>query len=72
MKALDYRTRAMLILAAAEVQPGDVVACSVEHDADCPALSGGPCQCVPNVSAEVNGKRWSCDPDGFVRAEREN
>jgi hypothetical protein len=69
-RPLDCEARALLILAAAEAGPGDVVAVAVEHDADCPALIGGPCQCVPNVSATVGTDRWHCEPDGYVRMER--
>lgn len=70
-RVLDYRSRALLILAAAEVGPGDVVQAAIEHDAGCPMLTGGPCQCVPEVSMTINGSRWTCDPDGFVRVERQ-
>ena len=71
-RVLDYRSRALLILAAAEVGPGDVVAVAVEHDADCPALRGGRCTCIPHVGATINGRRWTADADGFVRMARQN
>lgn len=69
-RPLDYQARALLLFAAADIGPGDVVALAIEHDADCPALRGGPCQCVPNVSATVGTDRWHVEPDGFVRVER--
>jgi hypothetical protein len=69
-RSLDYRQRVHLIVAAAEVGPGDVATVSIEHDDGCPMLTGGPCQCVPHVAATINGQRWTCDPDGLVRVER--
>lgn len=70
-RVLDYRSRALLILAAAEVGPGDVVEATVAHDPECPALRGQRCTCVPHVSASINGRRWTVDADGFVRVERQ-
>jgi hypothetical protein len=71
-RVFDYRTRAMLILAAAEVGPGNVVQVHVEHELDCPALRGHRCTCTPIVAATVDGCRWTADADGYVRMERRN
>jgi len=48
-----YVTRLRALYNACSPKPGEIYMADVRHDPGCPALSGGMCNCDPDVSLRV-------------------
>jgi hypothetical protein len=67
---LNYQQRILLALQHTEKQfdPGLVIL-NVAHDDNCPALKTGKnCNCVPDISFNVDDKKYSIDEEGVLHS----
>lgn len=59
-----------LMAAYAVLPTGTVSQANVEHDAGCPALAGGDCQCTPNITITTEAALITVDAAGNVFKEK--
>jgi hypothetical protein len=69
---LGYAERLIVACVSGVMPPGELSQVSVVHDAECPALSGRKCVCIPAITITVglSGRTvFTVDADGNTHLE---
>lgn len=64
-----YADRLMAACTSGLIEPGDLAIANVEHEADCPVLDGGECQCIPIITVTTLSAVINVEADGRTRKE---
>jgi len=64
-----YTDRLMAAYTSGLIETGDLAVANVEHEADCPVLGGGECQCVPVITVTTPSAVIHVEVDGSTRKE---